>query len=80
MYENAKLNHYSLVKLTDNTILFVLYLYLYLYLYLKGRGVDNDLILQEMSVSRMHGYLHLKSGQLFLEDNYSKFGTLVLLP
>ena len=46
-----------------------------------GRGHDNDLRIAEISVSRVHAYLKLdaKSGGLILEDNSSKFGTLVLL-
>jgi pSer/pThr/pTyr-binding forkhead associated (FHA) protein len=46
-----------------------------------GRGHDNDLRIADISVSRIHAYLKLdaKSGELILEDNSSKFGTLVLL-
>jgi len=46
-----------------------------------GRGHDNDLRIADISVSRTHAYLKFdpKLGGVVLEDNSSKFGTLVLL-
>ena len=45
-----------------------------------GRGLDNQLILNDISVSRNHSLIKLdQSNNLILEDNNSKFGTLVLI-
>ena len=45
-----------------------------------GRGLDNQLILNDISVSRNHSIIKLdQSNNLILEDNNSKFGTLVLV-
>lgn len=43
-----------------------------------GRGHDNDLRIADISVSRCHSYIKKDSkGRIILEDNQSKFGTLV---
>jgi pSer/pThr/pTyr-binding forkhead associated (FHA) protein len=44
-----------------------------------GRGNDNDLKLNDISVSRVHAFIRRdpKDGSFFIEDNTSKFGTLV---
>ena len=45
-----------------------------------GRGLDMNLILNDLSVSRNHCQLELAdNGDIFLKDNNSKFGTLVLV-
>ena len=45
-----------------------------------GRGLDNQLILNDISVSRNHSVISLDQNyNLVLEDNNSKFGTLVLI-
>lgn len=46
-----------------------------------GRGNDNDLRLNDISVSRIHAFIKRdpKDGNFFIEDNTSKFGTLVQL-
>ena len=44
-----------------------------------GRANECDLSIAELSVSRYHCMLHKEDGDLFLEDNSSKFGTLVLI-
>ena len=45
-----------------------------------GRGLEMQLILNDISVSRNHCQLKLdEEGNLILEDNNSKFGTLVLI-
>lgn len=44
-----------------------------------GRGVDTDLRINDISVSRVHAFIKLENGSFYLEDNHSKFGTLVLL-
>jgi len=42
-----------------------------------GRSVDTDMKIADISVSRLHSYIRLVDDQLYLEDNGSKFGTLV---
>lgn len=42
-----------------------------------GRSVDTDMKIADISVSRIHAYIRVQKGMLTLEDNGSKFGTLV---
>lgn len=42
-----------------------------------GRSVDTDMKIADISVSRTHSFFKIKDGKLFVEDNGSKFGTLV---
>ncbi len=45
-----------------------------------GRGHDADIRVTDISVSRFHAKLNRYSnGDYYLEDNHSKFGTLVLI-
>ena len=44
-----------------------------------GRATECELSLPELSVSRNHCLIHKEKGKLYLEDNTSKFGTLVLI-
>ena len=44
-----------------------------------GRANECELSISELSVSRFHCIIHKDEGDLFLEDNSSKFGTLVLI-
>jgi len=45
-----------------------------------GRGHETDVRIHDISVSRLHAYIHRdEQGRLFIEDNSSKFGTLVEL-
>ena len=44
-----------------------------------GRGHESDLRINDISVSRCHAIIKLKEGRFQLEDNLSKFGTLVLV-
>jgi len=43
-----------------------------------GRGHDCDLKISDISVSRVHAILAVSKGNLYLKDNSSKFGTLIL--
>jgi len=43
-----------------------------------GRGHNCDLKITDISVSRVHSMLVVSKGKIFLRDNASKFGTLVL--
>lgn len=42
-----------------------------------GRSVDTDMKIADISVSRVHSYIRVRDGKLFIEDNGAKFGTLV---
>jgi len=44
-----------------------------------GRGNDNDIRVNDISVSRIHAFIRRdpKDNSIYLEDNSSKFGTLV---
>jgi hypothetical protein len=43
-----------------------------------GRGHDTDVRIHDISVSRLHAHIHKDdSGKFYIEDNTSKFGTLV---
>jgi len=44
-----------------------------------GRGHESDLRINDISVSRCHAKIKLENGKFLLEDNTSKFGTLVLV-
>jgi hypothetical protein len=48
-------------------------------LFKLGRGHESDVRVSDISVSRTHAILKYESdNQFYLEDNLSKFGTLVL--
>jgi len=42
-----------------------------------GRSVETDMKIADISVSRTHSFFKIKDGKLLVEDNGSKFGTLV---
>ena len=44
-----------------------------------GRGTQSDLTLSDISVSRVHSIITIYAQNIFIEDNNSKFGTLVLV-
>ena len=44
-----------------------------------GRGHESHLSLNDISVSRVHSLLTIDNKNIFLEDNNSKFGTLILV-
>jgi len=45
-----------------------------------GRSHDSDIRVTDISVSRFHALIRVeKDGSFLLEDNHSKFGTLVLM-
>ena len=43
-----------------------------------GRGHDANIILGDISVSRIHSIISVENKNLYIQDNNSKFGTLVL--
>ena len=42
-----------------------------------GRSVETDMKIADISVSRTHSFIKVKDGKIIVEDNGSKFGTLV---
>ena len=43
-----------------------------------GRGHETDVRIHDISVSRLHAYIHKdEQGRFYVEDNASKFGTLL---
>jgi hypothetical protein len=44
-----------------------------------GRANDSDVRMTDISVSRNHATLKLYNGYIYLQDNSSKFGTLISL-
>ena len=42
-----------------------------------GRSVDTDMKIADISVSRIHSFLRVVGNKIILDDNGSKFGTLV---
>ena len=44
-----------------------------------GRGHESNILLSDISVSRIHCLLNVENNNVFLEDNNSKYGTLVLI-
>ena len=46
-----------------------------------GRGHSSNIILNDISVSRLHCFLNInkKAKKIFISDNNSKFGTLILV-
>ena len=44
-----------------------------------GRGHDADIRITDISVSRSHASIRYEKDSFFIEDNNSKFGTLVLV-
>ena len=44
-----------------------------------GRSSECEFSIPELSISRFHCIIHKEKGNLYIEDNKSKFGTLVLV-
>ena len=44
-----------------------------------GRGHESEVRVNDISVSRTHAIIKYKEDGIYIEDNKSKFGTLVLL-
>jgi hypothetical protein len=44
-----------------------------------GRGLENDIVLKDHSVSRKHCMFKIEGKKIFISDNNSKFGTLILV-
>ena len=44
-----------------------------------GRGHECEILLSDISISRIHSHLIIENKKVFLEDNDSKFGTLVFI-
>ncbi len=48
-------------------------------LFLKGRYLDCDLRINDISVSRFHAKIKMSQNKVSIEDLESKFGTLILI-
>ena len=44
-----------------------------------GRGTLSDILLSDVSVSRIHCLLSVEGKNIYIQDNNSKFGTLILI-
>lgn len=44
-----------------------------------GRGHESEVRINDISVSRCHAIIKYKKDGFYIEDNQSKFGTIVLL-
>lgn len=44
-----------------------------------GRGHESDVRISDVSISRCHATIRVHEGQVVLEDNNSKFGTLIAM-
>ena len=44
-----------------------------------GRGHESDVLLSDISVSRVHCFLIIENKKVYLQDNNSKFGSLILI-
>lgn len=44
-----------------------------------GRAQQNELRIHDISISRNHAEIAIKDGKMFIRDNKSKFGTLILM-
>lgn len=44
-----------------------------------GRGHESQVRVNDISVSRMHAMLKFHENKIYLQDNKSKFGTLLLM-
>jgi pSer/pThr/pTyr-binding forkhead associated (FHA) protein len=42
-----------------------------------GRSFESDVKIADVSVSRTHAFIKIRNNQIVLEDNGSKFGTLI---
>jgi len=42
-----------------------------------GRSIETDMKIADISVSRTHSFVRIQNGKICVEDNGSKFGTLV---
>jgi pSer/pThr/pTyr-binding forkhead associated (FHA) protein len=44
-----------------------------------GRGHESEVRINDISVSRLHALLKYQDDGFYIEDNHSKFGTIVLV-
>jgi len=66
-FEKNQLSYRYIAKFSNNTLKI-------------GRGIDMDLIMNDLSISRNHCQLELTdNGEVLLKDVNSKFGTLILV-
>lgn len=64
---NANSRGLHVISLAENKVLKI------------GRGHDSDVRIADVSISRCHATIQMREGAFCLEDNKSKFGTLVAM-
>lgn len=42
-----------------------------------GRSIETDMKIADISVSRLHSFFKIQKNKLVVQDNGSKFGTLI---
>jgi hypothetical protein len=75
-------NYFTIESLTldKNNTKFIYVVNLDINMQLKiGRGKDSQLTLGDISVSRIHAILTIENKNVYIQDNNSKFGTLILV-
>ena len=79
-YETPDKNFMVLESLTSGTSKTVYVVFLESRRDVKmGRGNESDIRIADISVSRLHAQLKVTRNEVWLEDNNSKFGTLIQL-
>ena len=77
-YDYIILESLSLEKSTSRMVQ-VLIPFLRQHTFKLGRGLDQEVRISDISVSRNHAHIKYIDNKFILEDNLSKFGTLVLV-
>ena len=67
IYNKEKIKYIHIISFDNKNTIFI------------GRTKECELSLNDLAVSRYHCFIRKIDGELFLEDNLSKYGTLVLI-
>jgi len=65
--DNYKSNFFHIISLENKNVFII------------GRAEETDFCIPDLSISRYHCFLHIHNNEIYLEDNGSKFGSLILL-
>lgn len=68
------LHHIYLIPFKDKSFIRIVRI-----LIIKGRSNTSDLMLTDATISRSHAFIKIINGSFYIEDNYSKYGTLALV-
>lgn len=66
-HNNCKTRYFNIISLDNKKIINI------------GRANECNFSIPEISMSRFHSLIHKVKGELYIEDNKSKFGTLILV-